>query len=268
VNTTDLQRLANRSPQLSKLYDQISASIGTIPPFSLGYPSESTQSSYYPGILITEEEITVVSKVLEQNSIFPENTRLCKATNGVDYEVLLASVQVQDSGNAQAIPLPNGKGSVMLVRGDHSSHLKQVCAELSEAIKYAANDLQRNFLAAYIESFQTGSLDTYRVSQRTWVRDKGPRVENIFGFVEPYRDPHGIRAEFEGLVAIADDEETRLLARLVEHSAKFIRRLPWTAAETDGRGPFEKNLFEPPDFSSIHCKPRRTKILRHLFTIP
>ena len=139
-----------------------------------------------------------------------------------------------------------------LVRGDYSSDLQRVCAELAEASKYAANDLQRGFLKAYIESFQTGSLDTYRESQRIWVRDKAPRVENIFGFVEPYRDPHGIRAEFEALVAIADDAETRLLARVVENSATFIRRLPWATAENDGRGPFEKNLFKPPDFSSIH----------------
>ena len=82
-----------------------------------------------------------------------------------------------------------------------------------------------------------------------------PRVENIFGYVEPYRDPYGIRAEFEGLVAISDPEETRALTKLVEHSATFIRRLPWAdgdSLENDGKGPFEKALFEPPDFTSIH----------------
>jgi dipeptidyl-peptidase-3 len=79
---------------------------------------------------------------------------------------------------------------------------------------------------------------------------RGPRT--FFGFVEPYHDPRGIRAEFEGLVAIADDEETRLLAKLFENSATFIRRLPWATSENDGKGPFKKSLFEPPDFSSIH----------------
>lgn len=57
----------------------------------------------------------------------------------------------------------------------------------------------------------------------------------------------------KGLVAIADDKETMLLGKLVENSAQFIRRLPWTVdGENDGKGPFEKALFEPPDFSSIH----------------
>lgn len=193
----------------------------------------------------------MVSKVLERNSFFPENTRLRKASDGTGFEVLLASVE---GGEVAQFPLPNGKGFVRVVRGDHSSELQQVCAELTEASKYTANDLQRQFLGAYIESFQSGSLDTYRNSQRIWVMDKAPRVENIFGFVEPYRDPHGIRAEFEALVAIADDKETSLLAKLVENSATFIRRLPWTTTENDGKGPFEKTLFEPPDFSSIHSE--------------
>ena len=79
-------------------------------------------------------------------------------------------------------------------------------------------------------------------------------LENIFGFVEPYRDPYGTRAEFEGLVAISDTEETKALTKLVENSATFIKKLPWAEGtkENDGKGPFEKALFEPPDFASIH----------------
>jgi len=195
-----------------------------------------------------------VSKVLEQHAIFPENTRLRKSSSGVGYEVLLASAQTEAIANRQPFPLPGGDGTVRLVCGDHASDLERVCAELLRAMEFAANDLQRGFLTAYIESFQTGSLDTYRQSQRIWVRDHAPTVENIFGFVEPYRDPHGTRAEFEGLVAIVDEAETRLLGNLVENSAKFIRRLPWATPENDGRGPFEKNLFEPPDFAAIHCE--------------
>ncbi|KAK3897692.1 dipeptidyl peptidase 3 [Staphylotrichum tortipilum] len=249
VGSDVLQKLAATSPRLSKLCAAISNHIQTTPPFSLGYPAETTQTAYYLGS-ITEEEISLVSRVLEQNSIFPENTRIRKAENGTDFEVLLASVRT--NGTFTTFPLPDGTGSIHLIQGDHAAELEQICAELAEAAKHAANDRQREFLKAYIESFQTGSLDTYRESQRIWVQDKGPRVENIFGFVEPYRDPHGTRAEFEGLVAIADDDETKLLARLVNNSSKFIQRLPWATPENNGKGPFEKNLFEPPDFSSIH----------------
>lgn len=180
--------------------------------------------------------------------------------------MLLASVETsgsnKDNITPRSFPLSPEResNSVHLIPGDHWSDLRRICDELSEASKYAANEGQKAFLERYIESFTTGSLESYRESQRIWVRDKAPRVENIFGFVEPYRDPHGIRAEFEGLVAIADDPETRLLSKLVENLDTFIRRLPWVLPfaaasqldERQGKGPFEKVLFEPPDFSSIH----------------
>jgi dipeptidyl-peptidase-3 len=129
-----------------------------------------------------------------------------------------------------------------------------MCESLSEAKKYAANDTQKFFLSQYIESFTTGNLETYRDSQRTWIADKSPRVENTFGFVEPYRDPFGARSESEGLAAIKDLDETSTLMRLVENSSTFIKRLPWaTGTENNGKGPFEKALLDPLDFINIHC---------------
>ncbi|KAL7897408.1 peptidase family M49 domain-containing protein [Trichoderma sp. TUCIM 5745] len=249
VEKSLLLKLAKRSTVLEELYQKISRDLDAMPPFHLGFPSDTAQSSYYIGDAVSESDANTVSKILEQNNIFPENTRLQKTKNGFD--VLIASVE---SGIAAQFPLQNGQeGYVRLIKGDHSSDLQRICAELREASRYAASQLQRNVLDAYIESFETGSLDAYRNSQRLWVRDKAPRVENIFGFVEPYRDPQGIRAEFEALVAIADDTETLLLTKLVDNSANFIRRLPWATPENDGKGPFEKSLFEPPDFSSIHA---------------
>ncbi|KAI1147263.1 peptidase family M49-domain-containing protein [Nemania diffusa] len=250
VDISVLRNLATQSTRLSKLYEEMASSIYAIPPHSLSYPSEIAQSSYYPKSIVTKDEVSIVSRTLEQHLIFPENTRIQKIKNSTNFEVLIASVDKDDL--TETFPLQGAEGSVRLVRGDHSSELKNICAELVEATKYAANTLQRDFLRKYIQSFQTGSLNTYRESQRLWVRDRAPKVENIFGFVEPYRDPHGIRSEFEGIVAIANKEEGDLLSKLVENSAKFIRRLPWATSDNDGRGPFEKSLFEPPDFSSIH----------------
>lgn len=251
VDALVLQQFAARSDKLTSLYADISTSINATPPSILGFPSASAQSSYYPKGDIQEPDAAKVSKVLEQAHIFPENTRLQKRDDGAGFDVLIASVETND---AVALQTPENETHVTLIKGDHSSDLEKICSELAMAIQYAANDFQKDFLDAYIESFRTGSLDTYRTSLRAWVKDKAPRVENIFGFVEPYRDPYGIRAEFEGLVAIADDEETKLLTRLVENSSTFIRRLPWATSGNDGKGPFEKTLFDPPDFSSIHSK--------------
>lgn len=228
---------------------EIQSSITTIPPFTLGYPSTLAQSSYYPGELIRKDDIALVSQHLASHSIFPENTRLRK-TGERTFEVLQASIMSTEP--IVSLDMPNSSARVNLVRGDHAEELERVYENLSKAAEHAANDTQRKFLTEYIERFRTGNLDLYRDSQRTWVTDKAPKIENIFGFVEPYRDPAGIRAEFEGLVAIADAEETKLLSKLVENSDRFIRRLPWASPENNGKGVFEKSLFEPPDFSSIH----------------
>lgn len=258
-----MKKLAALTPKLKKLYDDIAEPILSTPPFSLGYPGDFSQSAYYPGpCVISVDEIALVSRALEDNLVFPENTRIRKVESiGLPvFEVLQASIEKDVT--AQEIVLPDLKGVMRIIRQDHSEELAQICVSLVEASKYAANENQKTFISQYIESFRTGSLHAYRDSQRTWISDEAPRVENIFGFVEPYRDPHGARAEFEGLVALSDPEETKALKRLVEHSATFIRRLPWadgTSTENENKGPFEKALFEPPDFASIHgkCDPAR-----------
>ncbi|KAI1754488.1 peptidase family M49-domain-containing protein [Xylaria castorea] len=249
MNQDALKIMASQTPELKRLYEKFRNEIFAIPPYSLGFPSSVSQSSYYLGDRISKEEIALVSKVLDAASVFPENTRIEKSKSNA-YKVHQASID--SIGLALSLNTVDASVNIRLVGGDHAADLLRICDNLNKASEYAANYTQRDFLDKYIESFRTGSLDVYRDSQRTWVTDRGPKIENIFGFVEPYRDPYGVRSEFEGLVAIADDEETVLLSALVEHSDKFIRRLPWASVENSGKGTFEKSLFEPPDFSSIH----------------
>lgn len=242
-------------------------------PSGLGFPSDVAQSSYYPGNLkISREEIATVSSVLEAECIHPENTRIRKCMSGnnntITYDVLQASVAIdtQPPRILQTTKLESGGGGeakIRLIRGDHSDELARICSCLQEAQKFAANPTQEKFLSEYVESFTTGEIEVYKNSQRTWVKDVNPSVETMIGFVEPYRDPYGVRAEFEGLVGIVHRGETEELTRLVENSSKFIRRLPWAidAIENDGKGPFEKELFENPDFTSLHSE-------FHLFTLP
>jgi dipeptidyl-peptidase-3 len=252
-----LKKLASVTTQSAALYEEIADAMVDVPPYSLGFPSGKTQSAYYPGEHpMSSEDVRMVSQILEKNGIYPENTRIQKVKNGDHciFEVLQASIDLCTSPREFIIPA--SKSVIRLVSGDHCEELTRVCESLREAKKFAANEIQVKFLSQYVESFETGSLNAYRDSQRTWVRDISPRVENIFGFVEPYRDPNGTRAEFEGLVAISEPEETKVLKTLVENSATFIRRLPWAegATENNGKGLFEKALFEPPDFTSIHSK--------------
>lgn len=249
--------------------DNVKAEITSVPPYSLGFPSKDAQSAYYPGDdKLQRDEIAKVSHIVEQHKVFPENTRIRKeesSTGELIYTVLQASTSVDVHG-----PSDRSYGSadmrVILQQGDHKDELRRICDELRLASKYVANDIQKITLELYIKSFETGDLEIYRDALRAWVRDLGPKVEHIIGFVEPYRDPYGIRAEFEGLVAIADPEETKVLWKLVEHSENFIRKLPWCLGHegNNGKGPFEKSLFEPPDFASIHGRSIRSQYSQQL----
>ncbi len=232
--------------------DKIVNPLLAVPPFGLGYPSTNAQSGYYPGDeLITRDEIAKVSEVMNKKSIGPENTRIRKVIKDGKpvFQLLQAS--------AETGPLENGHDEladgVLLVRGDHSEEMAKVCSALEMARKYAGNDKQTEFLTQYIECFHTGSLTAFQQSQKAWVTDVSARVENIIGFIEPYRDPAGIRSEWEAMIGIADADEVKKLKTFVDNSTTFIRQLPWAVeGVNDGKGPFEKSLFEAPDFTSVH----------------
>jgi dipeptidyl-peptidase III len=248
--------MASISPETATALEKIIDPMLSVPPFSLGYPDGDNQSNYYPGEeRITKEDIAAVAKVMEKHSIEPENTRVRKIMDGTKpaFEILQASAETTTIINQL-----DGDGlesTIRVERGDHAAEMSRICSALTEAVKYAASREQAAFLFDYIESFSTGSLEAYRKSQKTWVTDISPRVENILGFVEPYRDPYGVRAEWEGAVCISDLDETRKLKALVDGSTKFIRMLPWAVpGENDGKGPFEAGLFQAPDFTIVHCR--------------
>lgn len=200
---------------------------------------------------MSQEEITKVSEAMNKYSIGPENTRIRKLFEDgkVVYQLLQASAETGLPTN-NLHELADG---IFLVRGDHSEELSKVCVALTKAKEYAGNSKQTQFLAHYIECFRTGSLEAYQESQKAWVTDVSARVENLIGFIEPYRDPAGIRSEWEAMIGIADPNETSRLKQFVEISTVIIRKLPWAVeGVNDGKGPFEKSLFEAPDFTSVH----------------
>lgn len=59
-----------------------------------------------------------------------------------------------------------------------------------------------------------------------------------FWLFEPYQDPYGVLAEFEGVVGIVDADESKILIKLKQHLTRFIRRLPWASGskEDENRG--------------------------------
>ena len=217
-----------------------------------GFPSQGHMSLYYPESPdITREEIEIVGDLLGSKGILPENTRVRKLKGG-DYEVLVASAlskpppEGSDAGEVTVWELSSpleGK-KVSLRFGDHQEEMAKIALHMKKAGLHAANDTQRKMMDEYAKSFGTGSLKAFKESQKLWVKDKGPEVESNIGFIETYRDPAGVRGEWEGMVAMVNKERTQAFQRLVEAAPAAIPKLPWSKD-------FEKDEFSAPDFTSL-----------------
>lgn len=123
------------------------------------------------------------------------------------FDLLIASAVTQvpasggDIGKDTVFEIDSGslKGHTLkLIYGDHSKEMALIAEYHKKAAEYSANENQRKMQLAYAKSFEEGSLEAFKDAQRYWIRDKGPMVESNIGFVETYRDPHGVRGEWEG----------------------------------------------------------------------
>jgi len=219
----------------------------------LGYTEDGHMTTYYPESPgITKREIGAVSDWMEKVKLLPENTRLRKTADGV-FELLIASAVAEvpseggDIGKETSFTIEDGElagKTIKLVYGDYSKELAKIAEYHKKAAEVAENDNQRNMQLAYAKSFETGSLEAFKDSQRFWIRDKGPMVESNIGFVETYRDPHGVRGEWEGFAATVNLERTKAFGGLVAAAEAEIPKLPWSKD-------FEKDEFLSPDFTSL-----------------
>ena len=172
----------------------------------LGFPDQGHLSAYYPDSPdITEWEIELLGKFLYEKKLLPENTRIQKHKNG-DFDVLVASglrEPITEEGNLSPgtkwVLDGRLKGRKLELKyGDHLEEMAKIVLHMKKAGLYAANDTQTKMVNEYVKSFESGSLSAFKESQRYWVQDLGPLVESNIGFIETYRDPIGLRAEWEG----------------------------------------------------------------------
>ncbi|GFU18704.1 dipeptidyl peptidase 3 [Nephila pilipes] len=213
----------------------------------LGFPSNGVTTYFSKNI--TKEDDEIVKNFMKEKNIEAWNTRLFKRiddTGTTAYEIRLASIlKADDEEDKNILGEYNMNGNKFIVsRGDYSKLLAIVNKYLLVAKKYAANDNEIQMIDKYIHSFRTGSLDAHKDGSRFWVKDKGPVVESYIGFIENYRDPAGMRAEFEGFVAMVNKKMSTKFTNLVDSAESFLPLLPWPSA-------YEKNKFLRPDFTSL-----------------
>ena len=173
----------------------------------LGFPDQGHLSAYYPDSAdITKAEIELIDNFLAEKNLLLENTRIRKLEDG-NFELLVASALVSppqeeiDSGPETSWILPgvlHGK-RLDLKFGDYTEEMAKVAINMKRAGLHAANNTQKMMIDEYVKSFSVGSLNAFKESQKHWVKDLGPAVEVNIGFIESYRDPAGVRAEWEGM---------------------------------------------------------------------
>ncbi|ODH21040.1 hypothetical protein ACO22_05723 [Paracoccidioides brasiliensis] len=182
------EKITTVSERSKKLHRMFSPDIYRKLPHNLNFLSDITQGAYFlSNQQVAREEIGGVSKLLGENEIYQENTRWLQA--GISYSSSFSRRKLEYSTT-----------SASQLGGDNAAKVEEMCACLEEAKSYAANPPYEQAIERDIQSFATGRTEAYRDSQELCVKDMKPAVETILRFVEPYRDPYGVRAEFEGLV--------------------------------------------------------------------
>ncbi|KAK1730790.1 hypothetical protein CaCOL14_002881 [Colletotrichum acutatum] len=248
--------LAATSPEAERFYNATNGAIFSSDKqalMHLGFPDKGHMTTYYPDSPhITQEEIEAVSAWMEKKGLLPENNRLRKTKEGT-FEILIASAVTSvpaeggDIGKETEFQVEDGllKGkTIKLVYGDYAAEMKAIAEYITKAQENSDNENQAKMHEAYAKSFSSGSLLAFKDSQRFWIRDKGPMVESNIGFIETYRDPAGIRGEWEGFASVVNLERTRAFGALVSAAPELIPLLPWSKD-------FEKDKFLSPDFTSL-----------------
>lgn len=209
------------------IYDD-SSSINTI-----NLEEKGGINSYYLGG-IKEEQIKSVDTLLVTKGISLLNTRLLMI-NPNKFVCLIGSI------DEKKVELSE---NVIAYYGEFKAFLKRVNNYLEEARKVCSNETQKLMLQYYIESFQTGSIEKHKDSQKEWVKDKQPIVDMNIGWIETYIDPFGLRGFYSGWVALTDKEKSKKYNTMVTHAEKIISSSPWSMD-------FEKHAFSLPDFNAL-----------------
>lgn len=238
---------------VQKLWDSIKDRLYSLSPReqTLGLREKGITTYFSFNCDISDAEIAQEFMTSKQLSAY--NTRLFKyKENGDDvYEIRLASAKSNDEkhslpvfGTYDFTTKDSKNVKVKVTRGDYGPLLQLVVENLAQAKLHSANDTEVKMLDKYIESFTEGSVDAHKDGSRFWIQNKGPIIELYIGFIESYRDPFGVRGEYEGFVAMVNKETTKRLSELVDKAEHFLPLLPWTSA-------YEKDKFQRPDFTSL-----------------
>jgi dipeptidyl-peptidase-3 len=195
--------------KVEALWTECCARMYSLPPRQrqMGLGAANGISTYFSANC-DESDAELGNKFLDSIGLSAYNTRLFKDAAG-KYTVRIASSACEPAddpvGQLCKEHIFEGK-SFLVSRGDYSPLMARVAAAISDALPHVANENQEAMLQHYVTSFTQGSIDAHKDASRSWIRDIGPSVESYIGFIESYRDPSGVRGEWEGFVSCVNKE--------------------------------------------------------------
>eukprot|EP00667_Euglena_gracilis_P003020 EG_transcript_3028 len=212
----------------------------------VGWPPQGVCSYYSPDV--TEADVKLVSAFCAAPGLPPDfqeqegNSRLWGITTAEGTRALELRLASSEPREPQVHHFQGV--DIRVVGGEYAAQLQAVVREVQLAVPFAANEHQTQMLHKYIEFFKTGDIHAHVQSQRHWVDDQKPVVETQLGFIEPFRDPSGLRGEWQGTIAVVDKAGSAKFNALVDRAEEFLRLFPWPRE-------FENDVFFRPDFTSV-----------------
>jgi len=110
--------------------------------------------------------------------------------------------------------------------GLYGGAIDKIIENLKEAIKYAENEFQVELLILLVKFYSTGDLSLFDDFSIKWVSELNGSIDFINGFIETYGDPMGMKATWEGLVQLVDEEETKKAETIAENANWFEDHAP------------------------------------------
>lgn len=110
--------------------------------------------------------------------------------------------------------------------GRYGAEIRAVIKNLEKAKEYALTDKQKQTIELLVSFYRDGNPDTFDEMNKVWVADQNLKIDFINGFIEVYDDPLGIKATWESVVELRDEEKTKHVATVAENAQWFEDRSP------------------------------------------
>jgi dipeptidyl-peptidase-3 len=112
------------------------------------------------------------------------------------------------------------------VNGMYGSAIKEIIGWLEKAISVAENDTQAKEFELLIEYYKTGDLRIWDEYNILWAGNTDVQIDYANGFIEVYDDPIAMKATWESVVNVKNDEATKLTQIIGEQAQWFEDNSP------------------------------------------